>query len=167
MSIHPILAWCLIYGVHNTLLGWEIFLTNVSPAVLDPDTICSLYGLRWRVEIIFKSWKSHFSFASTTEGSKEYLESLLNARLIYITLFQTSWFRELQWRVHASSGRDLSLLKTARLFVNLSCILLLLPIHREFLEAVLEQVVTHCTYEQRSDRLNYQQMHTALVPFLN
>lgn len=152
---------------HLALLGWEIFLTNVSPEILSADAVCSLYGLRWRVEIVFKSWKSHFSFATTTDGTREYLESLLYARLIYITLFQTSWFRELQLRVHASNGKNLSLLKTAQLFAHLSWLLSLVPPHREFWKAVLEQVIAHCIYEQRRTRLNYQQMLASLRPLLS
>ncbi len=41
------------------LMGWNLFLTNVPASVWSPKTLLAIYGLRWRVEIIFKSWKSH------------------------------------------------------------------------------------------------------------
>ena len=148
---------------HLALMDWQILLTNVDRATLDPDTICSLYGLRWRIEIIFKSWKSHFSFAKTTDGSREYLESLLYARLIYITLFQTSFFRELQRRIHSFTGRDLSLLKTAQFLAHVAWLFWLGPLTVERMKTVMTQIIVHCTYERRKDRLNYQQILDALL----
>ena len=43
---------------YEELLGWSIMLTNL-PAGIGAERIVPLYGLRWRVEIVFKSWKSH------------------------------------------------------------------------------------------------------------
>jgi len=41
------------------LLAWEIYLTNVEAAKLSIEQIAKLYGLRWFIEILFKSWKSY------------------------------------------------------------------------------------------------------------
>ncbi len=41
------------------LMNWSLFVTNVSSKVWSPSVIARIYRLRWRIEIIFKSWKSH------------------------------------------------------------------------------------------------------------
>jgi len=45
---------------HLYLLGWELFITNVDKEILKPADIVQLYFIRWRIEIIFKCWKSCF-----------------------------------------------------------------------------------------------------------
>jgi len=40
------------------LLGWEIFITNVSRTIWSIENVCKIYGIRWRIEVIFKSWKN-------------------------------------------------------------------------------------------------------------
>lgn len=39
------------------LAGWDIFVSSVGD--LSPQEISEIYRLRWQIEIIFKSWKSH------------------------------------------------------------------------------------------------------------
>jgi len=39
------------------LLGWDIFVSSCSD--LEPKVIQSIYKIRWHIEILFKSWKSH------------------------------------------------------------------------------------------------------------
>ena len=39
------------------LMGWTIFITNLGPEV-SFRTLLETYGLRWRIEVIFKAWKS-------------------------------------------------------------------------------------------------------------
>src|SRR5882724_3796983 len=41
------------------LLGWNIFVTNVTSRVWPLRAIQPIYRVRWRIEIIFKAWKSH------------------------------------------------------------------------------------------------------------
>ena len=42
------------------LLGWNIFVTNVSAEIWTADQISYAYRVRWRIETIFKCWKSVF-----------------------------------------------------------------------------------------------------------
>ena len=48
------------------LLGWEIFITNVSGKKLSFKEISDIYIIRWRIEIIFKSWKSYFKITTNS-----------------------------------------------------------------------------------------------------
>ena len=54
---------------HLALLGWNILITNVKRDQLDVEQLVKLYGCRWRIEIIFKSWKSHFNLENVPTAS--------------------------------------------------------------------------------------------------
>lgn len=41
------------------LLSWDIVATNIFDKAVESITILNLYRLRWKIEIIFKAWKSH------------------------------------------------------------------------------------------------------------
>jgi len=43
------------------LMGWTIFITNLREEV-SFEVLLEIYGLRWRIEVIFKAWKSNMSF---------------------------------------------------------------------------------------------------------
>ena len=43
------------------LMGWTIFLTSLGPEV-SFNELLETYGLRWRIEVIFKAWKSNMDF---------------------------------------------------------------------------------------------------------
>ena len=43
-------------------LGWCIFITNIPLGILSALQITKVYRFRWRIEIIFKVWKSKFNF---------------------------------------------------------------------------------------------------------
>ncbi len=44
------------------LMSWSIFIVTIRTEKFTFEMILKLYGLRWRIENIFKTWKSHFSF---------------------------------------------------------------------------------------------------------
>ncbi len=44
-------------------LDWTIFIITIPKDKVDFSMILKLYSLRWRIEIIFKSWKSNMNFA--------------------------------------------------------------------------------------------------------
>src|ERR1019366_3570976 len=73
--------------VCRLLLEKNIFITNIEPDKCDDEQIDQLYRLRWRIEIIFKSWKScfsmqaliHFFFFNDTATTEIYTLSLHDA----------------------------------------------------------------------------------------
>jgi hypothetical protein len=145
---------------HLALLGWEIFLTNVPQNIWDAKTVCRIYGVRWRIEIIFKSWKSHFKIHTFAHPTPREVELLIYARLIYITLFQCCFFTQLAAFVYHRTGQHLSVLKAADFFSQR-----ILP---AFLTGadyplIVQQILKHCTYEKRNKRLNYGQILRFLV----
>lgn len=145
---------------HLALLGWEIFLTNVPQKTWDARTVCRIYGVRWRIEIIFKSWKSHFKIHAFDHPTPTEVELLIYARLMYITLFQTCFFTRLAAFVYDTTGQHLSVLKAADFFSQR--ILPALLTGGDY-PLILQQILKHCTYEKRKKRANYGQIFQFLV----
>jgi hypothetical protein len=145
---------------HLALLGWEIFLTNVPQETWDATTVCRIYGVRWRIEIIFKSWKSHLKIHAFDHFTPTEVELLIYARLIYVTLFQTCFFTQLADYVYDTTGQHLSVLKAADFFRQR--ILTALLTGGDYL-LILQQILKHCTYEKRNKRANYGQVFQALL----
>ena len=62
---------------YYNLLQYEIYLTNIPSSMLNVKNIAKIYGLRWYIETLFKSWKSHANFKSLFEKNKMKLERTL------------------------------------------------------------------------------------------
>lgn len=68
---------------------WTIYLTTVEQEILGVEQVAALYGQRWQIEMVFKSWKSHFKLELISpEISKEQLEAVIYGKLIFIALIQ-------------------------------------------------------------------------------
>lgn len=138
------------------LLDWNIFITNMPHSVWNTKIVAIMYGIRWRIETIFKTWKSHFNLTVMTEGSSHYVETLIYAKLIWITLFQVV-FRQLYVYVFKMTGKHLSLLKVAQFIQQNFWALILIVASNKRLDTILEQIGKHCCYEKRKKRLNFQE----------
>ena len=76
---------------HCWLLGWNIYVTNVSRDLWSTEQVARVYGLRWRMETTFKAWKQHFKLEDVPVGSPVQVEVLLYARLLFISLFEVNY----------------------------------------------------------------------------
>jgi len=141
------------------LLGWQLFVTNVSRNVWSPLTICKIYAIRWRIEIIFKVWKSHLSLASIPEGPENQLDIYIYSQLLNAAIFH-AFFDHLNRYMIAKHDRYISILKVAPLFDQILNAMFLLgectdaARFEHFLEKLL---LRHCCYEKRKKRINYAQ----------
>lgn len=70
------------------LLSWTLLVTNLPAQTLPPEQLQALYAMRWRIEKIFKAWKSHLKpEATTTHRSNEHhLRCLLHAQQILLAI---------------------------------------------------------------------------------
>jgi hypothetical protein len=93
------------------LMDWTIFLTTLPQEEGDFKTLLNLYGLRWRIEIIFKTWKSHLNFDSLHRVSEVELKTLLTARLLLITEGTNVLYRRCFLKTRELYDRDLSIQK--------------------------------------------------------
>ena len=144
---------------HLALLGWNIFITNVTPDRLDVEQLVQLYGCRWRIEIIFKSWKSHFNLEHVPTASVIRVLSYIYAMLIFITIFQTYIYINLYNKMYRNDNNQLSLFKLSKFVKNQFWAIILFMNNFEIIE---EQIRYHCRYEKRTDRLNYVQQISSL-----
>jgi hypothetical protein len=136
------------------LMSWSLFVTNVPPRVWPAQLIAKLYRLRWRIEIIFKSWKSHLRLRELNCRSADLVRFSVLLKLLYC-LLTTRCFIALA--PLAPSGRQVSLLRFSRALGHCS-----LLITATLLQISPERLLTHhwaqhVLYEQRSDRNNFPQ----------
>jgi len=68
---------------HLFLMGWSIFLTNVSREVWPAQSLAMVYRLRWRIEIIFKAWKSHLGLRQFNARSASLLRLSVMTKLLF------------------------------------------------------------------------------------
>lgn len=145
---------------HLYLLGWELFITNVNKEVLSSTDIAELYFIRWRIEIIFKSWKSYFKIIDIPkDANKIRTESYIYCMLIFITLFQVHFYNYFLSKTNRTNSREISLLKLMQ-FVTRNIELILLGTLTKKLDNedfLFDQISYYCIYETRSDRINFCQ----------
>ena len=145
---------CQPKASYLALLGWAIFVTNVQREVLNARAVAEVYGLRWRIETIFKAWKSYFRITQVPKGSPDQLLAVIYARLIFLTVmipFCTQSWQE-AWTPDSPPPR--SLLKAAALLGDFFLILCLEYWQIELTDALALQLDYHGRYERRS-RLNF------------
>lgn len=142
------------------LLGWQIFITTVGRDIWTPSTICNVYAIRWRIEIIFKAWKSHLSLNIIPQKvNKNELEAYIYSLLLNITFFHVFFDQLNRYMIHKYSS-NISILKIAPLFDQIIKQFFLFGdiLKRNQPMQFLEQLILkHCCYEKRKNRINYSQ----------
>ncbi len=143
------------------LLGWIIFLTTITDESLTIQQVSRLYALRWRIECIFKTWKSEFSFDRIHTVSDTQLRVLLYARLIMITLLYEYVYKPLEISIMAMYGKQLSLMKFMRYINrNLFYVVQQLSVF-PMCEAAVFKIIRYCSYEKRK-RKNFIDLMSSL-----
>lgn len=97
-------------------LGWCIFVTNIPIDVLSALEIAKVYRFRWRIEIIFKVWKSKFNFDKmfnkiSMKPSRAIITFYL--LLVWLTLFFTKLYNYFLIKVFHQTKRFISIFKFA------------------------------------------------------
>jgi hypothetical protein len=143
------------------LMDYTIFITTIDSAHADFDRLLAVYGLRWRIEVIFKAWKSHMKFGVLHRVSKLQMLIILKARLLLIACCANIIYRPLERSLWQKYQVHISLLKLIR-FLSAS--------PANFLRAVCSlsatdreahgfhcAVLRYCCYDRRN-RQNYCQI---------
>lgn len=148
---------------YYALLGYGIYLTNISPEQCNTENISLLYKLRWCIEIIFKSWKSCFSLEKIIHSQCKNVvrvKCIIYLMLLYIYLFHVVWWRYCESKIKNEQPQIvLSILKMANFFSKYFTELLTQKSHKN----LIKQIKTHCTYDQRKDRDNAKQFQFKLA----
>lgn len=133
------------------LLGWTLLLTNAPKARLPLRMAAAVYRLRWRIEIIFKAWKSHLGLLHASKASGAQMLALVLGLLLFCVLLHESMPAE------ADASPSFSLLKVAQFMA-----LYLLPAALAFLSAdelaarLHAQLFYHGCYEKRARKNHFQ-----------
>lgn len=146
------------------LMGWTIFIINLSRDKFSVKTILALYRLRWRIENIFKTWKSNMSFGVIHNVSAVQLRATLMARLITIAVIMRSIYRRCDRIIAKNSKHRLSLAKLMRH----------IQVRKERLVEILAglvkdstrtalSLIRYCSYDMRTKRLNYVQQEEFIL----
>jgi len=139
------------------LLRYNIYLTNIPYSELSTTRISKTYALRWRIETIFKSWKSYLNLQKlipdNVKMTKERVEAVLYMMMILIMKFQIKIFNTiLEYLGQQKMNIEISLLKLTDMLSQLFEDLISMK-KMELIEFVLQ----HCKYDKRNDRRNYYQ----------
>lgn len=140
---------------HLFLLGWNIFVTNVAAEVWSAESFQAVYRLRWRIETLFKAFKSHLALTRLSDQCVEMIRLSVMTRLIFCAfVYRACHHLEMQ----AGTGRHASLLRVAGILSGLS-----LCFESAFLGLTPQQLIAqlidqHAYYEPRKDRKNFQEI---------
>ena len=154
------------------LLEWAIYITNVERETWSYKEIIKAYRLRWTIEIIFKSWKSHFNMSKLVpeppkqnKNSQEYIdlykqrvESVIYMLLIFIMLFQLHIYMYFVYRIIKKHQKFISLLKLCSYISN----------HKEKIfnctniDELEDDLAYYTVYEKRKKRRNSMELHLLL-----
>ena len=95
---------------HLSLLAWNLFITNVPGDIWTPETIVKASPIRWQIELIFKSWKSHCNLSAMNAKKKETVLCYLYGRMLLV-LLTYALYPQVRLRLWVKRKRELSLLK--------------------------------------------------------
>ena len=138
------------------LLGYSILLTNIPQKLCSAEEISRLYGLRWQIEIIFRSWKSGFHLEKLTPSkciNPDRIYCMIYLWLIFMLLFHTLWVNK-KW-AYMESGANLSILKLAMFFFDHFPLI----ISGKDESRLRELMYLKCKYDRRNDRMNIKQKY--------
>jgi hypothetical protein len=137
---------------HRCLMGWNIFLTNVNRAVWPAKALAPLYRLRWRIEMIFKAWKSHLGLRQFNARSGSLLRLSVMTKLLFCVLV----YRFCQsLELVGDAPRQVSLLRLARIIGQCPCLFAVTVLGLTPTQWLEHHLTHHLFYEQRKDRKNY------------
>jgi hypothetical protein len=138
------------------LLQYNLFITTEEEKTFSIDQIAQLYQLRWRIETIFKCWKSHFHLQKIIPQkcslTKERVESTMYMMLIFILLFPVTIYNTVIAIAEKTTDYIISLTKLCK---YIACHIDLF--FDKELKKLIPLILYHCSYDRRRDRLNFIQ----------
>lgn len=143
------------------LLKYEIYLTNIPQSHFNGKAIALLYGLRWHIEILFKSWKSFANFKAMFDKSKIKRERVLftlYALLTQFVYFNAIIYTYIDKEIKQYTDRQISCLKFMDTMNSLmDKILSITEISQ--LKYRIPRIINDITYENHTKRKNTMQKY--------
>jgi hypothetical protein len=137
---------------HLYLLGWNLFVTNVPRSLWPAKVLQPIYRVRWRIEVIFKAWKSHLGLRQLNCRTLNLLcLSVMTKLLFCIAVYRLCDDIELR----GDQQRHTSLLRLARILGQCSCWFAATVLGVSLAQWVQWHLRHHAFYEKRKDRKNF------------
>jgi len=142
------------------MLEWSIYITNLDATIFFFKDIFQLYSLRWKIETIFKNWKSNLNFDKIHNVSYIQLRILLHTRFLMIILINNihSLIKPIVRRVF---NKHISFLKLTSFLSNsigkIEMILDLIENNIFERSLLIKSIKQKCTYDERSNRTNFEE----------
>lgn len=150
--------------LYKFLLGWNLMVTNINVHDCSAEDVYKLYSLRWRIESIFKMWKSYMNFDDFSNvASLEQLLITIVAKLIWVTLIHQTAIEIFVQKIERELNREVSFFQLYNLInenINKYIYAISNYKEREFYEKL---IIKTCLYEKRNDRQNYTQSKNKIL----
>ena len=133
-------------------LHYNVFITTVGKDIWSTTEVAKAYGVRWQIEIVFKSWKSGFRMQNLLceHCDEEYrVKTSIYLLLFFMCLFMQKVYMHYRDKVEKQTGKMISLLKLSALFfTNMLELLFFNP------KRLTQHIALYSCYEKRKDRTN-------------
>ena len=147
------------------MLEWSIYITNLDSLFFSFDDIFRLYRLRWKIETIFKNWKSNLNFDRIHNVSSVQLKILLHTRFLLILLIHNI-YSLIKPIIKKVFDKYISFLKlTSFLSKSLNKIEMIHNLIKDktFEDShIIKSIKQKCCYDKRSDRKNFEENLTKI-----
>jgi len=143
------------------LLSWNMFLTNVPRSAWPTGVLQPIYRLRWRIEIIFKAWKSHLRLRELNCRTADLLRLSVMTKLLFcIAVYRLCDALELM----GDAQHHVSLLRLARILGQCACWFAATVLSLSLAQWIEWHLAHHLFYDHRSDRKNFYDLLAELCP---
>ena len=142
------------------MLDWSVFITSIESDKTDFKVLFDLYSLRWKIETIFKNWKSNLKFDKIHNVSSTQLKILLHSKFLIIILTHHihSVVKQI---VKINLDKHLSFLKLTNFLsehlYKINTILESLKTNNFIITDEIKTLAYYCSYDKRNDRNNFEQ----------
>jgi hypothetical protein len=72
-------------------MGLNLYITNATSSMLSASELRRIYGIRWQIELVFKSWKQNIQMHKVKKMNVNRFEFMLYSKLILAVIY---------WKVH-------------------------------------------------------------------
>lgn len=137
------------------LCGFTIFFSTIKKK-LSFEKILAIYSLRWRIETIFKAWKSNLNFANIHNVSEHQFYILMYCRFIMNHIIFSKFYNKFLEPIIKRHKKILSIMSlTKSISSDIHHYIECLALNK--IDYLTEKLSRFCTYEKRK-RQNYYQM---------
>lgn len=145
---------------HLFLLGWNIFITDVGPDLWPARHLQSIYRLHWRIETLFKAWKSHLALCDLNDRCLPMAHLAVMTKLIFFAfVYRTCHHLE---TVFGNARRHVSILRLAKLLSPLPLFLKAAFVNLSPQQLLVQLTARHAFCEPRRDRPHFQNILLAV-----